>query len=53
MEEMRANDPSRRTWVNVEEGSDFPIQNIPFGIAGLETKESVIVTRIGDWGDAP
>jgi len=49
MEEMRANDPSRRTWVNVEEGSDFPIQNIPFGIAGLETKESVIVTRIGDW----
>lgn len=27
-----ANDPHLRTWVNVPEGSDFPMQNLPFGI---------------------
>ena len=24
-------DPSRRSWVDVPAGSDFPIQNLPFG----------------------
>lgn len=43
-----ANDPSRKTWINVPEKSDFPIQNIPFGV--FITKEDVITigTRIGD-----
>ncbi|WP_226391054.1 fumarylacetoacetase [Penaeicola halotolerans] len=27
-----ANDPSLKTWVQVPKGSDFPIQNLPFGI---------------------
>jgi fumarylacetoacetase len=42
-----ANDPSRKTWINVPENSDFPIQNIPFGV--FITKEDVITigTRIG------
>lgn len=30
---IRANDPSLRSWVDVPGGSDFPIQNLPFGIA--------------------
>lgn len=29
---MNANDPSLRSWVNVPTGSDFPIQNLPYGI---------------------
>jgi fumarylacetoacetase len=29
---MRANDPSLKSWVEVPSNSDFPIQNLPFGI---------------------
>lgn len=29
---IKANDPSLKSWVNVSENSDFPIQNLPFGI---------------------
>ena len=25
-------DPARRSWVESAEGSDFPIQNLPFGV---------------------
>lgn len=44
-----ANDPSRNTWLEVNKNSDFPIQNIPFGV--FLTKEDVITigTRIGDF----
>ncbi|NHN24381.1 fumarylacetoacetase [Flavobacterium jejuense] len=43
-----ANDPTRKSWINVPENSDFPIQNIPFGV--FITKEDVITigTRIGN-----
>jgi len=43
-----ANNPNRKSWINVPEKSDFPIQNIPFGV--FITKEDVITigTRIGD-----
>ncbi len=30
--EIVANDPQLRSWISVPEGSDFPIQNLPFGI---------------------
>ncbi|RXR21572.1 fumarylacetoacetase [Flavobacterium stagni] len=44
-----ANDPSRKSWLSVSENSDFPIQNLPFGV--FLTKEDVITigTRIGDF----
>ena len=29
---IRANDPSRTSWVEVKKDSDFPIQNLPFGV---------------------
>jgi fumarylacetoacetase len=29
---IAANDPNLSSWVEVSEGSDFPIQNLPFGI---------------------
>ncbi|CAM4246134.1 fumarylacetoacetase [Zobellia nedashkovskayae] len=43
-----ANDPSKRTWLSVSEESDFPIQNIPFGV--FLTRDDIITigTRIGD-----
>ncbi|MCF6132248.1 fumarylacetoacetase [Flavobacterium wongokense] len=43
------NNPKRKSWLTVPKDSDFPIQNIPFGV--FLTKEDVITigTRIGDY----
>ena len=43
-----ANDIHRKSWITVPENSDFPIQNIPFGV--FITKDDVITigTRIGN-----
>lgn len=45
---ITANDMNRKSWITVPENSDFPIQNIPFGV--FITKDDVITigTRIGD-----
>lgn len=45
---ISANDPRRKSWLDVPQNSDFPIQNIPFGV--FLTKDDVITigTRIGD-----
>ncbi|UQD57241.1 fumarylacetoacetase [Flavobacterium sp. K5-23] len=45
---ITANDTNRKSWLQVPENSDFPIQNIPFGV--FLTKEDVVTvgTRIGD-----
>ncbi|PHR72931.1 MAG: fumarylacetoacetase [Lutibacter sp.] len=46
---ITANNPQRKSWLNVEKNSDFPIQNIPFGV--FLTKDDIITigTRIGDY----
>lgn len=46
---IKANDPNRKSWLNVEKGCDFPIQNIPFGV--FFTKDDIITigTRIGKY----
>ncbi|MCF8303866.1 MAG: fumarylacetoacetase [Bacteroidales bacterium] len=44
----QANDPNRKSWISVKEDSDFPIQNIPFGIYQYGSNEPVVATRIGD-----
>jgi fumarylacetoacetase len=36
------------SWIEVVAGSDFPLQNIPFGIAGFIDGRRHAVTRIGD-----
>ena len=38
---ISANDTNRKSWLEVLENSDFPIQNIPFGV--FLTKENVVV----------
>lgn len=40
---IKANDPSLKSWINVEQNSDFPIQNLPFGIF----KTSQLSPRVG------
>jgi fumarylacetoacetase len=46
---ITANDPNRKSWLEVPQDSDFPIQNIPFGV--FLTKDDVVTigTRIGDY----
>jgi fumarylacetoacetase len=44
---IKANDKNLKTWLEVAENSDFPIQNIPFGIAKINN-EIFVATRIGD-----
>jgi fumarylacetoacetase len=46
---ITANYPSRKSWLEIDSNSDFPIQNIPFGV--FLTKENVVTvgTRIGDF----
>ncbi|WP_136667161.1 fumarylacetoacetase [Flavobacterium sp. H122] len=46
---ITANNPKIKSWLEVAENSDFPIQNIPFGV--FLTKDDVVTvgTRIGDF----
>ena len=43
------NNPNRKSWIEVNPDSDFPIQNIPFGV--FLTRDDIITigTRIGDY----
>ena len=45
----KTNDPKRSSWIKVDKDSDFPIQNIPFGV--FLTRDDVITigTRIGNY----
>lgn len=46
---LSANDPSRNSWLDTPKNTDFPLQNIPFGV--FLTRDDVITigTRIGDY----
>ncbi|ALM07268.1 fumarylacetoacetase [Sediminicola sp. YIK13] len=45
---IKSNDPAKKSWIPVSDNSDFPIQNIPFGV--FLTRDDIITigTRIGD-----
>ena len=45
---INANNPDLTSWVPVPENSDFPIQNIPFGIFSTSTKSKRAGIAIGD-----
>lgn len=45
---IRANDPSRKSWVNVPNNSDFPIQNLPFGIFKPQNEQPRVGVAIGN-----
>ncbi|MEO1412854.1 MAG: fumarylacetoacetase [Bacteroidota bacterium] len=46
---IRANDPSLKSWVTVSADSEFPIQNLPFGIVQLPGKPPRVASAIGDF----
>lgn len=47
--EIKANDPKLKSWVEVPSGSDFPIQNLPFGIFRTESQLPHVCCAIGDY----
>ncbi|MBX2945873.1 MAG: fumarylacetoacetase [Cyclobacteriaceae bacterium] len=46
---IKANDPSLKSWVEVPVGSDFPIQNLPFGIFKTRYLSPVAGVAIGEY----
>lgn len=46
--DIRANDPKRTSWIEVPPGSDFPIQNLPFGVFSEANNEKRIGVALGE-----
>jgi fumarylacetoacetase len=46
---ISANNPSLTSWVEVPQNSDFPIQNLPFGIFKTAQIKERVGVRIGDF----
>lgn len=46
---IEANNPKLASWIPVAKDSDFPIQNIPFGIGKPKNKSPRPLSRIGDF----
>ncbi len=46
---IEANNPLLKSWVEVSQNSDFPIQNLPFGIFKTESSSFKVGVRIGDF----
>jgi fumarylacetoacetase len=45
----KANDPSLKSWVPVPAGSDFPIQNLPFGVFKSNSGNPRLGVAIGEY----
>ena len=46
---IEANNPELKSWVEVPTNSDFPIQNLPFGIISIQGGKPRVASRIGDY----
>ncbi|MFD2514270.1 fumarylacetoacetase [Pontibacter locisalis] len=46
---LKANDPSLHSWIEIAPNSDFPIQNLPFGIFKTETRDPRVGVAIGEY----
>lgn len=46
--DINANDPAKKSWVSVSENSDFPIQNLPFGVYRDKSTAHRVCSAIGD-----
>ncbi len=45
---IKANDPNISSWIEIPENSDFPIQNLPFGIFSTASLSPRVGVAIGD-----
>ncbi|WP_018479657.1 fumarylacetoacetase [Pontibacter roseus] len=46
---IKANDPTLHSWIEIAPHSDFPIQNLPFGIFQSATRDPRVGVAIGDY----
>ena len=46
---IKANDPELHSWITISPESDFPIQNLPFGIFKAGFKDPRVGVAIGDY----
>ncbi|WP_375559728.1 fumarylacetoacetase [Bernardetia sp. OM2101] len=46
---FKANNPALKSFVEVAKDSDFPIQNLPFGIFSTDNQDARVGVRIGDF----
>ena len=46
--QISANDPNRKSWIKIPENSDFPIQNLPFGIYSFNGSKPKACVAIGN-----
>lgn len=46
---LDSNNPKLRSWVDVPEGSDFPIQNLPFGVFKMPERKPRVGVAIGEY----
>lgn len=46
---IKANDPTLKSWIEVSSNSDFPIQNLPFGIYSDQNTKHHACSAIGDY----
>ena len=46
---LASNNPRRQSWVDIPENSDFPIQNLPFGILSRNGGIKKVGVAIGDY----
>lgn len=46
---LASNNPNRKTWVEIPENSDFPIQNLPFGILSKNGGIKKVGVALGDY----
>jgi fumarylacetoacetase len=46
---LKANDPSLHSWIEIAPNSDFPIQNLPFGIFETDDRDPRVGVAIGDY----
>lgn len=47
--QIPANNPALKTWVEVPQNTDFPIQNLPFGVVCSSQLTPRVASRIGDF----
>ena len=46
---LAANNPERQSWLEYNKDTDFPIQNLPFGVFMAQDDNVTIGSRIGDY----
>ena len=46
---IKANDPKLRSWIEIERDSDFPIQNLPFGVFKTQYLDAGAGVAIGKY----